>query len=96
MTKNFEFTIDREKIKTNLKGFEEVKTGVSEDDPQLLPPVRVLELPQQVSAEHGLKGEVKLPLGEGRGAVPAHVNRGVGPLVARGRRQCLMMRLGTH
>ena len=69
---------------TNLKGFEEIEAGVGEHDPQLLPAIRVLELPQEVAAEHGLEGHVELLLGEGCGAVPAHVHGRVGPLVARG------------
>lgn len=78
-----------EEKKTYLKGFEEIETGIGEDHPQLLPAVRVLELPQQVATEHGLERQVELLLGERRGAVPADVHRRVGPLVARSRRQRL-------
>ena len=35
----------------NLEGLEEVEAGLSEDDPQLLPPVRRLELAKEVSGQ---------------------------------------------
>ena len=79
-----------------MEGFEEIETGIGEDHPQLLPPVRVLEFPQEVAAEHGLERQVELLLGERRGTVPAHVHGRVGPLVDRGRRQRLTLRAGIH
>ncbi len=87
-----------------LEGLEEVQAAVGEHHPQLLPPVGVLELAQQVPgrgsinggrestvsastflpAEHGLQRRVVLLAVHGGGPMPAHVDAGVGPLLARG------------
>ena len=70
-----------------LESFVEVETEVGEHDPQLLPAVAVLELPEEVARQLVLEGALVVHDGYAGGAVPAHVHGTVGPLSARARVQ---------
>lgn len=52
-------TLNLAKRDTNLKIFVEEQTEIGEDDPELLPTVAVLELPQQISTQLVLGNKIK-------------------------------------
>lgn len=55
----------------------EEETEVREHHPQLLPPVAVLEFPQQIPRQLILHGDAEVHHGDAGVAVPAHVHHGV-------------------
>ena len=66
--------------KVILKCFVEVETEVGEDHPQLLPSVRVFELPEQIAGQLVLQRLLVVHDGHAGCSVPAHVHARVGPL----------------
>ena len=64
-----------------MMGFVEEQAELGEDDPQLLPPVRILELPQQVPAHVVAQRHHVVAARHRRVPMPTHVHGRVGALL---------------